>query len=187
MIYGMAAMADSPLRTFPAELLETILGFLSPPEVAAAQQVCRAWWAAAEDSPRLRAARKVWLAPPTEVLTDGMRIWKNAAGQRHRGDDRPAVIWANVGQVWFVRGDCHRSGDRPAVVRANGDQEWFERGQRHREGDRPATISANGDQEWWERGRRHREGNQPAVVRANGTQEWWVRGVRQPKPPGQLE
>ena len=171
-------MADPLAQTLPTELLELILDFLSPPEAASAQRVCRAWWHAAEGSLRLRAARGAWLETPTKVTADGTRIWKNAASQFHRGGDRPAIVCANGDQVWYERGRCHREGGQPAVVCADGHREWHKRGEKHRGGDLPAVVCADGGQEWWERGLPHREDNQPAIVRANGTREWWVRGIR---------
>jgi len=168
-------------RHLPAELLEHIR-YLTPPEVATAQQVCREWWQAAEGSPRMRAAREAWLAPPTEVSASGTQLWKNAAGKLHRDGGRPAVVWADGSLKWYEQGQPHREGGRPAAIGADGSQWWYERGQLHREGGQPAVIKAGGAQEWWEWGRLHRGGGQPAIIMANGTRTYWVRGWPLPAP-----
>ena len=83
----------------------------------------------------------------------------------------------NGAQVWRnIAGKLHRDGDKPAVVYSNGTQEWWVNGQRHRDNGLPAIVRADGHQEWWVNDLRHREGGLPAVIWAGGRREWWIHG-----------
>lgn len=87
---------------------------------------------------------------PTEVLENGIKIWRNTAGQIHRENG-------------------------PAVEYASGTKEWFRNGQFHCE-DGPA-IEWRGSKFWYKNGERHREDG-PAIERADGTKEYWIDGKR---------
>lgn len=54
--------------------------------------------------------------------------------QRHRDDDKPAIICADGAQAWYVNNKLHREGNKPAAIYPNGEQEWYVNGERHRAG-----------------------------------------------------
>ncbi len=80
------------------------------------------------------------------VDANGNQFWKNEAGEYHRDEDLPAIIYSNSYQAWCQNGRLHRSGG-PAAIGADG-QAWYQNGKRHRL-DGPARIWKNGSVEWW--------------------------------------
>ena len=120
--------------------------------------------------------------PPTEILSSGIQVWKNAKGDIHRDGDLPAIINAEAGfESWFQNGLEHRDNDKPAVVRFNGAKEWYQEGKLHRNGDEPAFIHPH-IKEWRKHGVLHRAGDRPAIIRTKKEyspyedMEWWIKG-----------
>lgn len=109
-------------------------------------------------------------------LADGCHIYLNGdthyikSGYPHRDDDKPASIYTNGHQEWWVDGFRHRPNG-PAVIYADGRHEWWFEHKLHRVGG-PAIIEPNGEQQWWEHDKRHRIDG-PALIEANGTQIWY--------------
>jgi hypothetical protein len=89
---------------------------------------------------------------------DGIRIWKNSAGQLHRLDG-PAIEWSNGTKEWWFDDQLHQT-DGPAVEWANGYKAWFVNDQLHRT-DGPAIEYANGTKKWWFR---HKKVSKSEVV-----------------------
>jgi hypothetical protein len=79
------------------------------------------------------------------TIVNGIKTWKNAAGQYHRDNDLPALIHATGTQYWYQNGYLHRENDQPAVVYTDGSQEWWYHGRRHRDNDKPASIHSDRD------------------------------------------
>jgi len=64
------------------------------------------------------------------------------------------IIDKNGTQRWFNKaGEIHRENDMPAVIFENGTKVWYKNGKRHRENDLPAIISSTGIKEWWINGK----------------------------------
>jgi hypothetical protein len=82
-----------------------------------------------------------------KIDNKGTERWHNKDGKFHREDDKPAVIFANGNQFWYVNGKRHRVGG-PAVISHNGSQFWYLNGKRHRV-DGPAIVCANGYTSYW--------------------------------------
>lgn len=57
--------------------------------------------------------------------------WRNHAGDPHRDDDLPALLWANGDKEWRQNGLRHRADDKPAFL-TQTVQEWYMWGMRHR-------------------------------------------------------
>jgi hypothetical protein len=62
---------------------------------------------------------------PTEIDSNGTKIWKNKEGQYHRLNDKPAVEYFGGGKEWWINGKRHRENDKPAVEWKNGEKEWY--------------------------------------------------------------
>ena len=62
---------------------------------------------------------------PTEIWSDGTKIWKNSEGQVHREYDLPAAIFLDGYCAWYKNSKLHRDNDLPAVVGANCLCEWW--------------------------------------------------------------
>jgi len=65
------------------------------------------------------------LNKPTEILSDGTKIWKNKEDELHRLNDKPAVEYPDGEKEWYKNGLRHRENDKPAVERPNGKKEWY--------------------------------------------------------------
>ena len=100
---------------------------------------------------------------PTEITTDGTKVWKNINGDLHR-EDGLAIIWKDGTQYWYKNDNRHRE-DGPAIIYPDGDKRWYIHGKRHRE-DGPAVIFPDGSQQWFINGNLHR-GDGPAVINHN--------------------
>ncbi len=72
-------------------------------------------------------------------------------------------------------GQLHRE-DRPALIYENGDEIWYLNGKRHRKG-APALIHVKGDKFWYQDDKLHREDG-PAIERLDGSKEWFLKGVQ---------
>lgn len=72
-------------------------------------------------------------------------------GKHHSVDDEPAIEFENR-KEWYKHGKLHRANGKPAVVYLNGDEEYWVDGVRHREGGEPAIVHANGDKKWFHYG-----------------------------------
>jgi hypothetical protein len=90
--------------------------------------------------------------PPSEIESDGTKVWRNHYLQPHRSYDLPAVISLAGDMDWYFDGMRHRDHGRPAIIHADGRQEWHRANKLHRE-DGPAVIAA-GVEEWYYRGER---------------------------------
>lgn len=101
------------------------------------------------------------------ILTSGSWYIR---GLQHRGDDLPAVEYADGGREWYYYGIQHRGGDNPAGVTTSA-RVWMRHGKRHRDGDLPAYISEHGSR-WYQHGVLHRD-NGPADI--NQFSETWYR------------
>jgi hypothetical protein len=86
---------------------------------------------------------------PTEITPDSTKIWRNKEGQKHRGNDKPAVEYSNGTKFWYINGNLHRENDKPAIEYKNGDKEWYINGKLHRENDKPAIEWNDGRKEWY--------------------------------------
>jgi antitoxin component YwqK of YwqJK toxin-antitoxin module len=62
---------------------------------------------------------------PTEVLSNGTKIWKNKEGEYHRGNDKPAIEWHDGAKHWYINGKLHRENDKPAIEWESGKKEWY--------------------------------------------------------------
>jgi hypothetical protein len=62
---------------------------------------------------------------PTEILSNGTKIWKNKEGELHRGNDKPAVEYSDGQKVWWINGKKHRENDKPAIEYADGRKQWY--------------------------------------------------------------
>jgi hypothetical protein len=127
----------------------------------------------------------------TLVLLRGILIWGDAQGRKHRSGGRHAVVdFARADKLreWFVHGQRHRGDDLPAVERRrHGHQEWWVDGVRHRSGGKPAII-VHHMAEWWVLGKPHRDLGLPTSIVADtfGTTNsevhlltrWSVHGLR---------
>jgi hypothetical protein len=65
------------------------------------------------------------LNKPTEILSDGTKIWKNKEDELHRLNDKPAVEYPDGEKEWYINDERHRDNDKPAVERPNGKKEWY--------------------------------------------------------------
>jgi hypothetical protein len=65
------------------------------------------------------------LNKPTEILSNGTKIWRNKEGQKHRGNDKPAIEWSDGKKSWYINGELHRDNDKPAVEYADGGKIWY--------------------------------------------------------------
>jgi hypothetical protein len=110
---------------------------------------------------------------PTEIDNDKTKRWYNKAGQLHRDNDLPAVIYADGSQIWYQNGKLHRDNDLPAVIWANGTQYWYKNDELHRDNDLPAIVFANGTQYWYQHGHLHRDNDKPVIILSNGIKYWY--------------
>jgi hypothetical protein len=77
------------------------------------------------------------------------KTWRNASGVLHRGNDLPAVEYANGNKWWFVNGRNHRDNDLHAVEIKNVVKTWYVNGKRHRFGGLPAIEFLDGNKQWF--------------------------------------
>jgi hypothetical protein len=80
-------------------------------------------------------------------------IYYNSDNEMHRGNDLPAIIWANGSQEWYVNGVRHRDNDLPTVIWADGSTLWYLNEKLHRDNGLPAVIWADGSQFWYVNGK----------------------------------
>ena len=136
---ALATAMFDPVQALPAELVGLILSHLRPPEAARAREVSRAWAAAVDASPDVRArterCRKFCCVRP--LVTEYMwSVFLSFAWQRGFGDARS------------------RFGLEGALVRSASDEEAMRSllradrassiARRSRGGEQPLTISAFG-------------------------------------------
>lgn len=125
------------------------------------------------------------------ITPDGFQEWR-LCGVRHRGNDLPAVIYANGAvQKWYQHGKLHRENDLPAVIQANESfQEWCQFGTTDlsqfgtddyvnttNNATASATATATGSLMWYQHGQLHRENDRPAVIWAKGAHYWYKNGL----------
>ena len=96
-----------------------------------------------------------YLGKPTEIDSEGTRVWKNSKGQLHRDNGLPAVIYKNGDKYWYQNGKYHRDNG-PAIIYSNRAKFWYQNDRLHRE-DGPAVISSGGIKEWWLNGKKYSE------------------------------
>jgi hypothetical protein len=110
----------------------------------------------------------------TKDDTDGTLEWfKN--GNRHRDDDKPAVIYWDGSLTWYKNGEQHRDNDKPAVISRDGKLEWCKNGKWHRDGDMPAVIGADDELLWYKNSLLHRVTG-PAMINSNTEHKYWING-----------
>ena len=97
-------------------------------------------------------------------------------GEYNRGNDLPAIEYANGDKYWYQNGKCHRENDLPAIENADGTKEWYKNGKLHRDYDLPAIEKANGTKKWYQNGKLHRENDLPAIEKVNGSKIWCING-----------
>ena len=51
---------------------------------------------------------------------------------------------------WYLDGECHRGNDMPAMEFADGSKFWYQHGEFHRGNNLPAIEYANGNKVWYE-------------------------------------
>jgi len=90
---------------------------------------------------------------PTEIDSNGVKYWKNKEGQKHRGNDKPAIEYPNGEKEWYINGKMHRENDKPAVEYSDGRKKWFINGKLHRENNKPAIEYDDGGKQWWVNGK----------------------------------
>jgi len=63
-----------------------------------------------------------------DIDTVGTKRWYNEAGELHRDNDLPAVIyyWGDVS--WYQNGLRHRKAGLPAIEYNNGIKCWYQNG-----------------------------------------------------------
>jgi len=70
------------------------------------------------------------LKEPAPIIDKhGTQRWYNKAGQFHRENDLPAVIWKDGTQVWYKNGKRHRDNDLPAIIGGQGYLAWYKNGE----------------------------------------------------------
>jgi hypothetical protein len=62
-----------------------------------------------------------------EIKSDYV-IWRNSAGQLHRDNDQPAIIYSDGSKKWYQNGKLHRDNDQPAIIFADGSKIWYKNG-----------------------------------------------------------
>jgi len=78
-----------------------------------------------------KSERDMWnkLKEPAPVIDEyGDKYWRNNAGELHRENDLPAVIWKSGYKEWWVNGKRHRENDLPVVISSTGRKEWWANG-----------------------------------------------------------
>jgi hypothetical protein len=112
----------------------------------------------------------------SEEWANGTLLWFKKNGQRHRDDDKPAVIESTGRLAWYKNGILHRDDDRPAVIDATGALSWWKNDKLHRDSDKPARIYADGSLAWYKNAKWHRTTG-PAVINQNNKKEYWINDV----------
>jgi hypothetical protein len=85
----------------------------------------------------------------------GNKRWYNTNGELHRGNDFPAIEYANGEKHWYVNGELHRGNDLHASEYPNGAKFWYVNDDLHRLNGLPAIELANGHKEWWIYGKQY--------------------------------
>jgi len=101
------------------------------------------------------------LKEPAPIINEfGAKEWYNNAGELHRENDLPAVIFNDGSREWYMNGKVHRENDLPALIYKDGSKLWYNKaGKLHRENDLPAIIWADGSKEWYLNGKCQRVEN----------------------------
>ncbi len=73
------------------------------------------------------------------IDSNGTKRWYN--NLLHRDNDKPAIIYPDSSQEWYINGKRHRDNDKPAIIYPDSSQEWYINGKRHRDNDLPAVIA----------------------------------------------
>jgi len=69
------------------------------------------------------------LKEPAPIIDEeGNQQWFNKAGELHRENDLPAVIWKSGFKEWYINGKRHRENDMPAVIFKSGYKVWWVNG-----------------------------------------------------------
>ncbi len=53
-------------------------------------------------------------------------------GKCHRGNDLPAIVYADRTQMWYQHGKIHRDNNLPAVIHNDGYQAWYRHGKAYK-------------------------------------------------------
>jgi len=78
-----------------------------------------------------KSERDMWnrLKEPAPIIDEeGNQQWFNKAGELHRENDLPAVIWKSGFKEWYINGKRHRENDMPAVIFKSGYKVWWVNG-----------------------------------------------------------
>ena len=85
------------------------------------------------------------------------------------------IIDSNGTKRWY-NNLLHRDNDKPAIIYPDSSQEWYINGKRHRDNDLPAVIHPDGIQIWHINGKCHRL-YKPAMIFQDGSQYWYINGI----------
>ncbi len=109
---------------------------------------------------------------PTEIDSEGTKIWKNAAGQIHRDGDLPAKEYKNGDKWWYQNDINFRANDLPTIVRNNGRQVWLNAEGYLNRLTGPAIINSNGDEEYWIRAKKYSSKEEWEKIASNYFEYW---------------
>ena len=91
------------------------------------------------------------------------------------GDGNYKIKYHSRVEYYDSKGLKHRGDDKPAVIWNGGDKEWWKHGQKHRDGDKPSAYE-NGIRWWYKNDKKHREGGKPAIIYADGYKLYFLNG-----------
>jgi hypothetical protein len=75
---------------------------------------------------------------------------RDANGRLHSLDDKPAKVTDGTYE-WFKNGQRHRDNNKPAIIYPSGAKSWYKDNLVHRD-DGPAFTYSNGDEAWYMNG-----------------------------------
>jgi hypothetical protein len=115
---------------------------------------------------------------------NAIRITYYVGVNKHRDDDKPALISKWKILEWYRHGGLHRD-NAPARIVVGHSWVWFQDGKEHRSHplgvNKPAFVSSDA-LAWYENGQLHREG-EPALIEYDNNIavhiEWWIHGYQQ--------
>jgi len=79
-----------------------------------------------------KSERDMWnkLKEPAPIIDAfGIQRWFNKAGELHRENDLPAIIFENGSKFWYKNGERHRENDLPAIIWNYGRKVWYKNGE----------------------------------------------------------
>jgi hypothetical protein len=58
-----------------------------------------------------------FIDPPTEILDDGTKVWRNKEGKINRENDKPAIEFSDGSKRWYINGVfIKRNYDRNGII-----------------------------------------------------------------------